>query len=143
MSMAFRGSISPAWSPGSARRSSPPYRSYLAKGARRGTNMFAEGDQGFLWYFEGAYIGRRVAAGRRNPLPDHSVWNVEIRISPGSLRTDSATEPFINAFSEGVAQADRPSVYRFTQSLKIQRNISSGATRAARCSATIDRPRGR
>ena len=106
-------------------------------------NSFEEDEQGFLGYFESTYIGRRVAAGRRNPLFDHALWNVEDRMTLGSLRTNNAVESFHNAFAKGVVQADHPSVYRFIQSLQLQQNISSGATRTARCSASIDRPRDR
>ena len=100
-------------------------------------------EQGFIGYFEATYIGRRVAEGRRNPLPDQAIWNVESRMALGSMRTNSAAASFNNAFASGVAQADRPAVYRFIQSVQLQQNISPGATRAARFPATADRQRDR
>ena len=107
------------------------------------SNAFAEADQGFIGYFEATYIDRRVAEGRRNPLFDQAIWNVESRIALASLRTNNAVESFNNAFASGFAQAERPAAYRFIQSLQLQQNVSRGATRAARCSATADRPRDR
>ena len=104
---------------------------------------FEGGEQGFLGYFESTYIGRRVAEGRRNPLFDQAIWNVESRIALASLRTNNAVESFNNACSSGDVQADRSAVYRFIQSLQLQQNISRGAMRAARGSATTDRPRDR
>ena len=115
----------------------------VAMGYEHLEHSFEEDEQGSVGYFEATYIGRRAASGRRNPLFDHSIWNVESRMALGSLRANNAAESFRNAFSKGVGQANHPSVYRFVQSLQIQQNISSGATRAARCSATIDRPRDR
>ena len=112
-----------------------------------GTNILREcapgGRAGIRRVFAATYIGRRVAAGRRNPLYDHAIWNVESRTTPGSLRANNGVESFRDAFLRGVAQEDHSAAYRFVQSLQLQQNISRGATRAARCSATTDRPRGR
>ena len=107
------------------------------------SNAFAEADQGFIGYFEATYIDRRVAEGRRNPLFDQAIWNVESRMALGPMRANNAVESFRSAFSIGAGQDDRPVVYRFIQSLQLQQNISRGEPRAARCSATAERPRGR
>ena len=98
-------------------------------------NAFEVDEQGFVGYFEATYIGRRVVDGRRNPLSGQAIWNVASRMTLGPLRANNADESFRNAFSSGVARADRPAAYRLIQSIHRQKNIS--------CGSTADKPRDR
>ena len=92
---------------------------------------FEEDEKEFLAYFESTYTGRSTPNGRRRPLFERHLWNVDHRMTSGSLRTNNAIESSHCAFARGVAQSDRPSVYRFIESLHVQQNITCGAINIA------------
>ena len=79
-----------------------------------------------LAYFEETYIGRRGPVERRRPLFAHEWWNAESRMLTGSLWTNNAIESFRDAFACSIAQADRPNVARFLESVHTQQNMSCG-----------------
>ena len=72
--------------------------------------VFEDDERRLLDYFEATYVGRRVPGGRRRPLFDTALRNVESGIPPGPSRTKNAFGAPPNACASSVTQAGRAPV---------------------------------
>ena len=109
----------------------PPPLEQVTEGCEQIEPKFEDDEQAFVGYFEATYIGRRGPEGRRRPIFGRRIWNVDHRMTLGAHRTNNATESFHCSSARAMSQANHPAVYRFVESLQLQKNIACGAINIA------------